>query len=115
MKGMISLAQVMKKHKFLCDESRKLIAIKGHDYNFVQQKHGDTLFNLRVGALLGVVDTPATGVLNRVGDKYMRLISLNKVPPKLKEEQIEDTVEDMINYLVYFTEFKREERWMKGE
>ena len=100
---MISLAQVLKKHKDLCNHSRQLIAIKGHDYNFAQQKGGDTLFNLRVGSLLGVVDTPATGVLNRIGDKYMRLITLNKVPPKLKDEKIEDTVEDMINYLVYFT------------
>lgn len=78
--------------------------MKGADYNRDQQLAGDTLFNLRVCALLGIVPYPMTGILVRVCDKFMRLISLTKNPsrkPKVKQESVRDTIRNLHNYLDY--------------
>ena len=101
---MSSLEQVIKLHKELCDHARSIIEKKGHDYNREQQKTGDTLFNLKVATLLGVTNTNTQSILVRLGDKYMRLISLTKNPhvkASVKNESVRDTVEDMINYAIY--------------
>lgn len=108
---MITLKQVLEKHIKLCDESRALIEKKGHDYNRSQQKSGDTLFNLRVAKLLGIVDTNTKSVLTRFCDKVMRLISLTSEPnidASVKDESIEDTIKDIINYAVYIDLFYEE-------
>jgi hypothetical protein len=105
---MISLEDVLKIRKELYEESTALIAAKGHDYNRSQQDSGDTLFNLRVAALLGVVDSPAKSVMVRLIDKIMRMISLTDADPKVKGESIRDTVKDLHNYADYWYMFLME-------
>jgi hypothetical protein len=80
-----------------------ILLSKGNDYNASQQDAGDTLFNLRTCAMLGVVSSPVDGILVRLSDKLMRLISLTRpsTVQKVKDESIEDTVIDAINYLTY--------------
>ena len=110
---MSKLNDVIKKHQEICDEARDIIEKKGHDYNLQQQNDGDTLFNLKVARILGVVDTDTQSILVRLGDKYMRLISLTKDPtidPKVKDEKVRDTIKDMINYEVYLDVFYNEAR-----
>jgi len=110
---MPTLEHVLKVHKEMCDEARSIIEIKGHDYNREQQLTGNTLFNLTVCCLLGVVKTVTQGILVRLSDKMMRLISLTKDPTvqaEVKYESIRDTVKDMINYLVYLYIVYLEER-----
>ena len=110
---MPTLDLVLKVHKEMCDEARSIIAKKGHDYNREQQLTGNTLFNLSVCCVLGIVRTITQGILVRLSDKMMRLISLTKDPSiqaEVKDESIRDTVKDMINYLVYLYIVYLEER-----
>jgi hypothetical protein len=110
---MATLENVLKIHEEICDEARSIIEMKGHDYNREQQKGGDTLFNMRVASLLGIVDNPCQGILVRLSDKFQRLNSLTKNPsvnPKVTNEAILDTVKDIVNYVVYLKIFYEEER-----
>ncbi len=110
---MASLENVLKEHDKMCEEARDLIAQKGHDYNREQQDGGDTLFNLRVASLVGIVDNPCQGILVRLSDKFQRLNSLAKDPlvnPEVKGEAVRDTIRDIINYSIYLGIFYDEER-----
>lgn len=86
------------------ETSLDLVRRKGADYNRDQQEAGDTLFNLRVCELLGIVDTVEQGILVRLSDKLMRLISLTKEPGREAEvtnEKVRDTALDVHNYVDY--------------
>src|SRR5439155_332488 len=101
---MPTLEAVLAIRKKAYDDSLALVARKGADYNRDQQMTGDTLFNLKVAAVLGIVDTPAQSVLVRLGDKFMRLISLTKSTGRkaaVKSESVWDTVLDIHNYVDY--------------
>lgn len=112
---MTTLSDVLKIHQETCDKARSIIESKGRDYNRGQQDK-DTLFNMSVCELLGITDNIPQGILVRLSDKFMRLVSLTKDPkenPAIKNESVNDTIEDMINYLVYlkikYTEAR--EKW----
>ena len=110
---MSTLAHVLEVHENLCNAARAIIKIKGRDYNREQQIDGDTLFNMSVSAILGITKTVTQGILVRISDKFMRLISLTKVPtetPAVKNESVKDTIQDMINYRVYLYIKYEEER-----
>ena len=101
---MTSLDRVIKVHQELCDEAREIISKKGHDYNRERQTTGDTLYNITVCKELGIVDSVTQGLLVRLSDKMMRLISLTKDPSvknQVKDESVRDTIKDTINYLTY--------------
>jgi len=115
MEGKISLKQVADMQKHIYNKAIELVAKKGHDYNRKQQISGDTLFNLRVSSIVGITPSPAHGVVVRLCDKLMRLVSLVDAPPANKEETLEDTIADIWNYTTYLLLFKREERWLKGD
>jgi len=108
--GKITLADIKKLRERIYKESMALIETKGHDYNYKQQMGGDTLFNLRVAYILGVVDTPAKSVVVRMIDKMMRIISLTDADPEVKNESMEDTIKDLHNYADYWLIFKQEEK-----
>jgi hypothetical protein len=110
---MSSLTKVLQTHKQLTSKAFALVARKGKDYNRKQQQSGDTLFNLSVSKLLGIVDYTTASILVRLSDKFMRLVSLTSNPkeqPEIKSEKVEDTIVDMINYLVYLYVKYQEER-----
>ncbi|MBS1586965.1 MAG: hypothetical protein JSS82_15630 [Bacteroidetes bacterium] len=98
-----TLEAVTELHKSLCAEALSLVEKKGADYNRSEQQNGDTLANLKMSAKLGLVETPAHGVLVRLLDKLMRLKSLCKPgeKPANVDEKVRDTVVDVINYAVY--------------
>ena len=100
---MPTVDEVLAFRKAIYDESVELIAKKGHDYNRQQQHTGETLFNLRVAEILGIVPTAERGILVRLSDKFMRLISLMEpgVTPVNADESLRDTVKDIHNYLDY--------------
>jgi hypothetical protein len=85
------------------EDSLAIIQRKGHDYNRQQQQGGNTLFNLTVAELLGIVPTAERGILVRLSDKFMRLISLMEpgVDPAVAGESVRDTVKDIHNYVDY--------------
>jgi len=106
---MLSKEQVLKRQSEIFQNCQRLVEQKGSDYNRQQQNSGDTLFNLRVAYMLGVVDSPAKSVMIRILDKVMRMVSLTDHDAVIKQESIQDTVEDIINYSTYWLQFKEEE------
>jgi len=100
---MPTLDSVIEFRKKMFEESSDLIRKKGHDYNRKQQLEGDTLYNLRIASLMGIVETPEQGILVRLMDKMMRLSSLMTadVEAQVKEESVRDTVKDVHNYVDY--------------
>ena len=112
---MISVHELLKLQEKLFNKASSLVAKKGHDYNRKQQLSGDTLFNLRIAAILGVVDRSTQSVLIRMIEKVMRLASLEnpEVSAKVDDEKIEDMVADLINYTTYFYAFWKEQKKTK--
>jgi len=106
---MLSKEQVLKRQTEIFQNCQRLVEQKGSDYNRQQQNSGDTLFNLRVAYMLGVVESPAKSVMIRILDKVMRMVSLTDHDAVIKKESIQDTVEDIINYSTYWLQFKEEE------
>lgn len=100
---MPSLSEVMKFRAEMHEKSMGLIKQKGADYNRDQQEQGDTLFNLRVCEILGIVPVTESGILVRLSDKLMRLISLTKPGREaaVKDESVLDTIADVHNYIDY--------------
>jgi hypothetical protein len=114
---MITLEQVYKTQDELFKQARNIIEKKGHDYNRSQQEKGDTLFNMRVAKLLGIVDSDTQSVLVRLSDKFMRLNSLTKDPKvsvSVKDESVRDTIVDVMNYVTYLYLFYEEEKNSKA-
>jgi len=100
---MPSLEEVKKFRQDMFDKSMSLVDKKGADYNRDQQIQGDTLFNLTVCEILGIVPSTEEGILVRLSDKLMRLVSLTKPgrEAEVKEESVLDTIADLHNYADY--------------
>lgn len=109
---MATLDAVKRFREEMFRQSMSIIEKKGHDYNHKQQHDGDTLFNLRVASILGIVDSASKGVLVRLCDKLMRLTSLMTpgVEAQIKDESIKDTIADVHNYIDYAYILFEEER-----
>lgn len=102
-----TLDEVLEFRQEMFERSKEIVRTKGADYNRQQQLEGDTLFNLRVCALLGIVDLPEQGLLVRLSDKLCRLVSLVNAPPAVENESFEDTVIDIHNYVDYLALMRR--------
>ena len=114
---MTTLEHVLAQHIRLTKKAYDIVETKGRDYNRRQQKEGDTLFNMTVAKTLGITDTVTQGILVRLSDKFMRLSSLCRDPSAnaaVKDESVEDTITDAINYLVYLNcKYQEERKGMK--
>ncbi len=113
-KGSISKENLLKMRARLNKKADEILVSKGNDYNAAQQEAGDTLFNLRVCALMGIVPSPVDGILVRMSDKLMRLVSLTRpgTVQRVANESLEDTVIDLRNYADYVLAMVKEQ---KGE
>ena len=110
---MTTLRHVLSEHKRLTKKAFDVVETKGRDYNRKQQRDGDTLFNITVAKQLGITDTVCQSLMVRLSDKFMRLASLTVNPKEqaaVKDESVEDTICDTINYLIYLNCKYREER-----
>lgn len=112
---MPTLEAVKKFRQEMFESSMALVEKKGADYNREQQLAGDTLFNLKVAEVLGIVPTAERGILVRLSDKFMRLISLMQpgVEAEVKDESVRDTVRDVHNYIDYALMIWEERRAVK--
>lgn len=99
---MTSVSDVLEVHKQLTELAAGLVASKGHDYSGGGNE--DTFANIRLAHHLGLVDTPQSSVLVRMGDKFSRLVSLRNPAhaAQVKDESVKDTVVDLINYAIYY-------------
>lgn len=100
---MPSLEDVKRFRRERYEASLALVEKKGADYNRDQQMSGDSLYNMRVCELLGIVPSAEEGILVRLSDKLMRLISLTKPGREaaVKDESVLDTINDIHNYVDY--------------
>ncbi len=110
---MTSIEKVLQEHKKICQHAYDIVESKGMDYARFSHLNGDTLANISNSKNWGITDSICQGILVRLGDKFSRLISLTKNPnenPAVSNEKVSDTVEDMINYLIYLKIKYEEER-----
>jgi len=92
-------------HIDLCDRAREITKAKGHDYSGT----ADTLANLKAVEAFGLCSAEK-GVLVRLCDKFKRLGRLvgDGAEPMVKDESVEDTILDMINYLLLLAALRKE-------
>jgi len=90
-------------HKDLCKTARDLMAIKNHDY---AGSKGDTPWmNFQRSEQMGICSTEQA-FLVRITDKISRLVTFtNNGVLLVKDEGVEDSIIDLINYLVLFSAF----------
>ena len=114
----ISREEVIAFRDMLHKQSLEILKKKGSDYNR-KQADTDSLFNLKVAEILGVVPTAERGILVRLSDKLMRLISLLQPDTEaaVSDESVMDTVLDIHNYVDYALLFhmKRKEQASIGK
>ena len=98
---MYTLIDLEKDIEQIIQELSEVRAQKGHDYSGTE----DTLDNLRAFSWQGVVV--------RLGDKFHRLkhfIKSNNGKLKVKDESIEDTMQDFVNYALFMLILYRQEK-----
>lgn len=81
-------------HKKLSSRGLEIMRAKNHDYS-----KGHPLGNFMVAESLQVCSAE-DGIIVRISDKLSRLASILKKGTKVKDESVEDTIVDAINYLV---------------
>ena len=84
-------------HASITSTARELMARKSHDYG-----GHDVMGNLRLIEQLFPSLTTEVGILIRMGDKLSRLAVLSTEDALVKDESIQDTCQDLINYAVLF-------------
>ena len=84
-------------HASITSAARELMARKNHDYG-----GHDVMGNLRLIEQLFPHLTTEIGILIRMGDKLSRLAVLSTEDALVKDESIQDTCQDLINYAVLF-------------
>lgn len=94
-------------HDDLCEQGRNLIKVKNHDYA-MGQGTSDPFANFRAHGLLGIHV--------RMSDKMARLLTYIKAGElKVQDENIKDTLVDLINYAVLAYGFILDERAKSNE
>jgi len=99
----ITTEGLLKIHARLCSQARDLMAKKNHDY---AGEEGETPFlNFQQCENLKLCSTEA-GLLVRLSDKLTRLACfVNSGEFKVPDERLEDTVQDVINYVILFAAY----------
>ena len=100
--------ELLQHHKKLCEDARQLMRIKNHDY---AGSEGDTPWmNFQRSEIMGICKTQQAFMV-RIMDKISRLITFTNAGELLvKEEGVEDSIIDIINYMVLFSAFLKDKR-----
>ena len=86
----------LKIHEDLTNRSRAIMSAKNHDY---RGGSGDPYHNFKGSTMFGI--HPILGILLRMQDKMMRIQTfVEKGQLKVKGENIDDALLDLINYSV---------------
>lgn len=92
--------ELLQYHHGLCQKAQGLMARKNKDY--AGHTTADPFANFRLSEASGLCSTEA-GILVRLSDKLSRLASfLKRGELQVKDESVEDTLLDIINYSVLF-------------
>jgi hypothetical protein len=93
-------ATLLALHETMCDAAREIMRAKNHDYSGGKDTTNPFLNFTRVERM-GVTDTH-TGFLVRIVDKLSRLVTHSKNKHFEVNESLEDTVLDVINYMILY-------------
>tara|TARA_R100000008_G_scaffold43716_1_gene25340 strand:+ start:593 stop:1030 length:438 start_codon:yes stop_codon:yes gene_type:complete len=100
--------QLMVHHEELCKMARDLMSRKNHDY---AGSEGDSPWmNFQRSEIMGICKTQQAFMV-RIMDKVSRLITfINNGELMVKEEGVEDSIIDIINYMVLLSAFLKDKR-----
>jgi hypothetical protein len=106
--GEMTREELLKHHEVLCKQARELMDKKNRDYAGNDGKEPFANFT-RVEAM-GICSTEQ-GFMVRLTDKMSRLSSiLASGKNHVKDESFEDTMVDVINYIVLLSAYRQEKR-----
>jgi len=100
--------QLLQHHEDLCQAARDLMHMKNHDY---AGSEGDSPWmNFQRSEIMGICKTQQAFMV-RIMDKISRLITFTNTGELLvKEEGVEDSIVDIINYMVLLSAFLKDKR-----
>ncbi len=100
--------ELIEHHKTLCEDARQLMRVKNHDY---AGKDAQTPWmNFQRSEIMGLCKTEQAFMV-RILDKISRLITyVTSGELMVKEEGVEDSIVDIINYMVLFSAFIKDRR-----
>ena len=100
--------ELLQHHEILCGDALELMTRKNHDY---AGSEGDTPWmNFQRSEIMGICKTQQAFMV-RIMDKISRLITFtNNGELLVKEEGVEDSIIDIINYMVLFSAFLKDKR-----
>ncbi len=100
--------ELLQHHEILCGDALELMTRKNHDY---AGSEGDTPWmNFQRSEIMGICKTQQAFMV-RIMDKISRLITFTNAGELLvKEEGVEDSIIDIINYMVLFSAFLKDKR-----
>ena len=92
----------------LCKEARDLMTRKNHDY---AGSEGDSPWmNFQRSEIMGLCKTEQAFMV-RILDKISRMITfINNGELMVKEEGVEDSIIDIVNYMVLFSAFLKDKK-----
>lgn len=107
--GVITTNDILKFQNKIFKNCQSAMVSKGNDYS---GKGIDTFANIRLAYQFGLVKTPAASAFVRALDKVMRIKNLTdpEISQAVKDESIQDTLEDLINYFTYIVLLDHERR-----
>ena len=106
--GDMTREELLKHHEVLCKQARELMDKKNRDYAGNDGKEPFANFT-RVEAM-GICSTEQ-GFMVRLTDKMSRLSSILATGKQhVKDESFEDTMVDVINYIVLLSAYRQEKR-----
>lgn len=92
----------MKEWSDIFNECYGLLQTKNADY----ASDDDAFRNFRLCESTGIT-TVERGILVRMSDKFQRIVNLIDGEPAVKDEKIDDTIKDLINYSVILLSWLR--------
>jgi hypothetical protein len=108
MENQMTRDELLKHHEVLCKQARDLMDMKNRDYAGNDGKEPFANFT-RVESM-GICSTEQ-GFLVRLTDKMSRLSSIiESGKTNVKDESFEDTMVDVINYIVLLSAYKQDQR-----
>ena len=100
--------ELLKFHEMICEESRTLMNLKNRDY--AGNEGNEPFANFTRCEAMGICETEQ-GFMVRVTDKMSRLSSIIESGKNhVKDESFEDTMVDVINYIVLLSAYRQEQR-----
>lgn len=103
----MNTTELLEYHSKLCHEAREIMAKKNHDYS---GSSGETPFaNFMVAEQLSIT-MAEKGIILRITDKLMRIITFLNSGELKVSESVEDACTDILNYVILLAALMKEKQ-----